>query len=55
MFYDLNEMLPGVRTDTFSIGGIQYEIGPISKKYRKAILAIDENKDIIASWKPVVE
>ena len=56
MMYDLNRFIPdNKRIDRFTIAKIPYELGPISEKYAKLILAIDFRSDVIIAWRPVVE
>ena len=55
MLYDLNELVNETEdVDYFTINGIPYQIGDISEKYRKAILAIDPKCNIIEAWRPVI-
>lgn len=54
MFYDLNELIPSARVDTFSLEWVQYEIREISEKYKNMIQDIDTSKDIFSEWKPII-
>lgn len=55
MFYDLNEIAAPMETvDSFSIGGVRYEIGEIPQKEREAVMSIDPEGEVVGSWRPII-
>lgn len=55
MFYDLNERVPeSIDADTFTINGIPYQIGPISKSIYDRVMNTEPVGDIIEFWKPII-